>query len=293
MKGNVSYDLSEYHSIDSPEIPLYYYVEDGDSYTYSQCFVRIRSSYDESASDILKGNLTISSVDITNVVSNNYQNMFKYELYAGETRVLSVTFNRSPLPPSGFDFSYVSSTMGLYPWVKLSVFYKDVPVSVPGTDEAYQEGYNAGFKAGRTNGYSDGLAAGKTEGYNDGYSAGKTDGVSEGYESGYSEGYSKGKTDGDSAGYLKGYNAGRKVGYDEGLKDNSSLNASYDRGFQAGYNKGISETLDDVSPWGVLVNGLDNLMNIKLFGSISIGTVFKIGLSMLLVGLVIKVFLGG
>lgn len=293
IKGNDSYDLSNYHGVDSPEIPLYYYVEDGDSYTYSQCLVRVLSLYDDSASDILKGNLTLSSVSITNVVSNNYQNMFKYEFYADETRVLDITFNRLPLPPSGFDFSYVSSTMGLYPWVKLTVNYKNVPVSSPDSDTVYKEGYNAGFKAGRTNGYSDGLAAGKTEGYNDGYSAGKTDGVSEGYESGYSEGYSKGKTDGDSAGYLKGYNAGVKKGYEDGLKDNSTLNASYDKGFQAGYNKGISETLDDVSPWGVLVNAVDTFFNAKIFGTISLGLLFELGLGVILFGFVIKLFYGG
>ena len=285
MRGNDSYNLADYTSVDSPEVPLYYYYENGDSFSYAQCFVKVRATSFYPASDLLKGNLTLSSVDITNVVSNNYQNMFKYEFYAGETRVLSVTFSRSPLPSSGFDFSYVSSTMGLYPWVKLTVNYKNVPVSSPDTDTVYQEGYNAGFKAGRTNGYSDGLSAGRTEGYNDGYSAGKTDGSSEGYESGYSEGYSKGKTDGDSAGYLKGYNAGVKQGYQDGLKDNTTLNASYDKGYQAGYNQGISETLDDVSPWGVLVNGVNTFFNAKLFGAVSLSTLLSVGLGILLFSL--------
>lgn len=67
----------------------------------------------------------------------------------------------------------------------------------------------------------------------------------------------------------------------------------YQLGYEQGYNKGISETLKDIEPWQVIVDGLDSFMNIKLFGSISLGTVLKIGLAMLLVGLIIKIFLGG
>lgn len=70
-------------------------------------------------------------------------------------------------------------------------------------------------------------------------------------------------------------------------------NLGYNHGYELGYNKGLSESLPDIEPWQVIVDGLDSFMNIKLFGSISLGTVLKIGLAMLLVGLVIKIFLGG
>lgn len=290
VKGNDTYDLSDYHASDSPQIPLYYYYEDGDSFSYAQCFVKVSALYDESASDLLKGNLTVNSVDIRNVVGDDYYNGFDYTFKAGDTTVLYVRFNRTPLPPknSGFDLAYVSSIQGLYPWVKLSVKYTNVPVSSPDIDSVYQEGYNSGYQAGRTNGYSDGLSAGKTAGYNDGYADGKSDGASAGYEEGYSEGYSEGKKDGDTAGYLKGYNAGVKQGYENGLKDNTELNASYDKGYQAGYNKGISETLDDVSPWGVLVNGVNTFLNAKLFGSVSIGILLQLGLGILLFTLFVR-----
>lgn len=73
----------------------------------------------------------------------------------------------------------------------------------------------------------------------------------------------------------------------------NQYNLGYNYGYEVGYNKGLSETLPDIEPWQVIVDGLDSFMNIKLFGSISLGTVLKIGLAMLLVGLVIKIFLGG
>lgn len=68
---------------------------------------------------------------------------------------------------------------------------------------------------------------------------------------------------------------------------------AYRLGYEQGYNKGVSESLPDIEPWQVIVDGLDTFMNIKLFGSISLGTVLKVGLSLILVGLIIKVFLGG
>lgn len=73
-------------------------------------------------------------------------------------------------------------------------------------------------------------------------------------------------------------------------QENSQL---YRLGYEEGYNKGLSESLSDIEPWQVIVDALDTFMNIKLFGTISLGTVLKVGLSLLLVGLIIKIFLGG
>ena len=74
---------------------------------------------------------------------------------------------------------------------------------------------------------------------------------------------------------------------------NDSFNYGYDVGYEKGYGVGIEETLSDISPWEVLVDGLDSFFNMRLFGSISIGTIFKIVVSTLLIGFIIKIFLGG
>lgn len=78
-----------------------------------------------------------------------------------------------------------------------------------------------------------------------------------------------------------------------GDNNNQSYILGYNYGYEQGYQKGVSASLSDISPWDVLVNGLDSFFNIKLFGSISIGTIFKIGVSTLLIGFIIKIFLGG
>lgn len=67
----------------------------------------------------------------------------------------------------------------------------------------------------------------------------------------------------------------------------------YQLGYEQGYNKGISETLGDISPWHVLVQGVDDLFNAKIFGTISIGLLFELGLGIILFGFVIKLFFGG
>lgn len=111
--------------------------------------------------------------------------------------------------------------------------------------------------------------------YSDGYTAGVNAGYNSGYSVGYADGKKSGKSEGETIGYNKGYTAGNSDGYTKG------------------YNKGVSESLKDIEPWQVIVDALDTFMNIKLFGSVSLGTILKIGLAMLLVGLIIKIFLGG
>ena len=57
-------------------------------------------------------------------------------------------------------------------------------IKITGGGENYEQGYEDGYSAGRTNGYD----AGMTEGYNLGHSKGYEQGEREGYEIGYSEG---------------------------------------------------------------------------------------------------------
>ena len=93
----------------------------------------------------------------------------------------------------------------------------------------------------------------------------------------YHNGYNVGYKNGESAGYTKGVDAG--------------VNDGYDAGYKAGLADGSKTALSDVTPWDILVNGLDSFFNIKLFGTISIGTIFRITVSTLLIGFIVKIFL--
>ena len=111
--------------------------------------------------------------------------------------------------------------------------------------------------------------------YSDGYTAGVNAGYNSGYSVGYDDGKKFGKSEGETIGYNKGFSAGKTEGY------------------SSGYNKGLSETLSSISPWKVLVDGVDTFFNAKLFGNISIGLLFELGLGIILFGFVIKLFFGG
>ena len=73
----------------------------------------------------------------------------------------------------------------------------------------------------------------------------------------------------------------------------NQYNLGYNYGYEVGYNKGLSESLPDISPWQVLVQGVDDFFNAKIFGNISIGLLFELGLGIILFGFVIKLFFGG
>ena len=96
-------------------------------------------------------------------------------------------------------------------------------------------------------------------------------------------------------GYNVGYKNGESAGYKKGLSDGNISGEAYQNGYDSGYEKGLAEgskiSLSDVTPWDILVNGLDSFFNIKLFGTISIGTIFRITVSTLLICFVIKIFI--
>lgn len=67
----------------------------------------------------------------------------------------------------------------------------------------------------------------------------------------------------------------------------------YLKGYEDGYNAGLKASLSDISPWQVLVQGVDDLFNAKIFGNVSIGLLFELGLGIILFGFMIKLFFGG
>lgn len=105
-----------------------------------------------------------------------------------------------------------------------------------------------------------------------GHNIGLDEGYNEGYGSGSQEGYAQGYLDGNKDGYLDGREAGYNVGY----------------------NEGISQTLADVTPWTIIVDGVNRFFLLEPFGSgITLGNVLSVGFGALLLGFAIKIFLGG
>mgnify|MGYP004515059817 CR=1 FL=1 len=102
--------------------------------------------------------------------------------------------------------------------------------------------------------------------------------------SAYSDGYTAGINAGYNSGYNVGYDAGKKVGeqtgYDNGV--NEGIKQGEASGYTKGYNKGLSETLSSISPWQVLVDGVNNFFNAKLFGTVSLSVLLSVGLGIVL-----------
>lgn len=136
-------------------------------------------------------------------------------------------------------------------------------IQTVGGTGGYQEGYEYGYKIGKTEGekigYQNGISQGEALGYEKGYAQGENDGylkghsigTTEGYQTGYSKGveegqlvgYEKGKTDGHKEGYNEGYLIGEQKGYETGY--NSGHSDGYEKGktegHTEGYNSGIAE----------------------------------------------------
>lgn len=72
---------------------------------------------------------------------------------------------------------------------------------------------------------------------------------------------------------------------------NLAYRQGYDVGYNDGYTKGIQVT--NGSPLGIIANSVDAFLDINLFGDFKISTLLYISFGMILVGIVIKVFLGG
>lgn len=112
---------------------------------------------------------------------------------------------------------------------------------------------------------------GKNFGFNEGVKQGTQEGIDIGRELGYDEGF------------IDGAIAGEDVGYQLGKAD----------GEEIGYQRGIGETLEDITPWQHIVNGVNGFLGIQLFPGITFGILLQVGLGLILLGFVIKIFLGG
>lgn len=93
--------------------------------------------------------------------------------------------------------------------------------------------------------------------------------------------------------YDSGWNDG--FNYGMSLSDDEKIANSYDNGYSAGYNigysKGLNSSLSDISPFAVLVNGVDNFMQIKIFGtSITLGLILSLCFGFVLLGVAFKIF---
>jgi flagellar biosynthesis/type III secretory pathway protein FliH len=144
----------------------------------------------------------------------------------------------------------------------------------------YQEGYDAGLKAGDLNGYVRGLQEGKAQvedkrnaekeydkGYDDGLAAGEEDGYDAGeydYDRGNKSDWKRAidsdstiqkdyklssKSDDYVDGFLKGYKEGFEDGYKDGYDSHRDYDDGYDdgryEGYYAGYDQGESDKRRD------------------------------------------------
>lgn len=77
------------------------------------------------------------------------------------------------------------------------------------------------------------------------------------------------------------------VGYTDGY------NYGYDSGYRLGYNSGVTDGFGATTPFDVFVDSIERFLNIELFGFFKISSLFYITFGLIMLGIVIKVFLGG
>lgn len=95
----------------------------------------------------------------------------------------------------------------------------------------------------------------------------------------YEQGYYDGKNAGLAQGQITGYNEGKTAGLTEGE--------------EIGYQKGLNEKLQNITPWQTIVDGVNSFLNIEILPSIKLSVVISVGFGLVLLGLAIKIFLGG
>lgn len=79
-----------------------------------------------------------------------------------------------------------------------------------------------------------------------------------------------------------------------GIPNSLSYNAGFQKGYSEGYDVGVNTKWKDISPFQVISNGIDEFFDTPLFGtSLKIGHILQIGFGIILLGFIIKVFLGG
>ncbi len=95
----------------------------------------------------------------------------------------------------------------------------------------------------------------------------------------------------DNEYYNNGYNDGYSKGYVIGYNDGDSY--GFSRGDSVGYQRGISETLADITPWQVVVDGVNSFLNLELLPNVKLSVVLSVAFGCILLGFAIKIFLGG
>ncbi len=158
-----------------------------------------------------------------------------------------------------------------------------------GIIEGSTQGYENGYNTGKQDGLEQGRDEGYSNGYNTGHKEGLQDGLEQGREEGYNEGYDTGKqegiTQGEAQGRVEGYNDGKQDGIQEGY------NTGYDEGHKDGVNLGQSTQLSN--PVNFMLKPVSDFLNIKLFGVVSLGTIFNIVMFVFVATIFIKMFAGG
>lgn len=98
-----------------------------------------------------------------------------------------------------------------------------------------------------------------------------------------------------NVGYSDGYEVGYNTGYDLGFNVGSTNQNEtvYENGYNNGYIAGSQVALEDVNPFNAVLLFVDSFLNVKLFNTISLGTILSLVFGLVMVGIVIKVFLGG
>lgn len=63
--------------------------------------------------------------------------------------------------------------------------------------------------------------------------------------------------------------------------------------YRAGYLAGVDKKLSDVTPWGVIVSGVNDFLKIEVLPSVRLSVILSVAFGIILLGFVIKIFLGG
>lgn len=95
--------------------------------------------------------------------------------------------------------------------------------------------------------------------------------------------YEQGYTDGKTAGFVEGEDKGYKDGKTAGLSEGEKI----------GYDKGLNENLQNISPWQIIVDGVNTFLNVQVLPGVKVSVILSVGFGLVLLGLAIKIFLGG
>lgn len=91
--------------------------------------------------------------------------------------------------------------------------------------------------------------------------------------------------------YQAGYQAGQTEGYNRGY--NIGNTAGQIEGYNRGFDVGVSQKLSDVTPWQIIVDGVNGFLNIEILPSVKLSVILSVSFGLILLGFAIKIFLGG